>query len=361
MPRKLAKLFPSLFLAVSARASEPVHTWGETSERGVPPSFQAWHANFEHVGDYGESWLFIVQNPDGGAVFVLLAVTNLGLRTFDGTVDVQLYTADGRGFSAHHEYRRDAIEGSTEKMDITIGGAHAWGGGDAYHLVIDEPDVKLRLDLANELPSFRFGDGKVTFYADRSAEWTQAINVPRGKATGSVTIGGLTVAIDGVGFNDHGWATIKLPTFLTQWTSLRVFDPRYTLVLHSQRFTEKFGGGDNKFGLLGAGDRLVGSTTSFVLDPSRPRPVEGGQMPTRLDVAVETGGYQVVGTITELRFQQSIDVLGSISLPVRVAIKAFYSAPYLMRYAARYDLDVTDDKGVTEHITGECLVEVDVY
>jgi len=112
---------------------------------------------------------------------------------------------------------------------------------------------------------------------------------------------------------------------------------------------------------VGVDGKLVGATKNFVLNPSQPRDVPGARMPTKLDVRVKTGGYEVTGTVTELRFQDSIDVLGSVSLPVRLAIKALYTNPYLMRYAGHYEFDVTDKDDATEHIAGECLVEVDTY
>lgn len=345
---------------LAALAARPYVAFERTGE-ALTADFQAWHPEFEENGNYGESWFFIVQADDGGLLYALVSVTNLGLRTFDGSVDVQYHAPDGRSWNVHQEVTRSQIQGSGDRMDLTVGGARVWGGGRAYHLSVDHPEAKVRLDLQNVLPPYMFGNGRIVFHEARDAEYTLGINAPRARASGSVTAGGQTFSLAGHAYHDHGWATIKLPDFISKWYSLRLFDPKYTLVLHRQFLTEDYGGGDIRFGLLGVDDRVVAGSRNFTFTARNTRKHSTGfAVPTVLDVAMNAGGWQVKGTLTETRFVEAIDVLGRISLPVRLAIKAFYTNPYLLRYLVRYDLDVTHD-GQTEHISGEAVMEADYY
>jgi len=328
---------------------------------GVPASFQAWHSGFESNGDYGESWFFADIADDGGVLMGMASVTNLGLRTFDGSVDVDYYAADGTTHKVHKEVHRESVSGSTSSEDMTVGQGHVWGSGGTYHFTVNEPDCKLSLDLSNVLPSWKMGDGKVGFYADKSAEWTLGMDSPRARASGSLTMDGKTYDLAGNGYHDHGWSTIKVPTFARKWFTLRLYDPTYTLVLHHIYLTDKFGKDNVKIGLLGADGRIAGSSRNFLFTPTTWRSHESGrQIPTSIDVTVNTSGYTITGKVTESRFLEGVDVLGRLSWPIRTAIKTFYTNVWFFRFMGHYELDITKD-GQTSHISGEALVESNYY
>jgi len=353
-------LLTCLIVSFAALAAEPISLFEPDGTSGVSADFQRWHSEFEDNGNYGESWFYVARTNDGGTLFTMLSITNLGLSTFMASLDLQYYAPDGRKWNLHHEYDRDEITAASDRMDITVGPARTWGGGNAYHVTIDESDVKLDFHLANELPSYKFGGGKVLFYADQSAEYTLGISAPRAASSGTVSFGGESFDLAGKGYHDHGWSTIKMPSFIKEWYAVRLFADDYSLVLHRQFLQPKFGGGENKFGLLGHNGKIVGTTRNFRLNGTKFREEAGHQLPTEIAVLVNTNGYKVEGTITELRYQESIDVLGRISFPIRMAIKAFYTNPYFLRYMGQCELDVTKD-GVTEHVSHECLVEIDYY
>ena len=246
-------------------------------------------------------------------------------------------------------------------MDLTIGNGRVWGGGSAYHFTVDEPDCKLQLDLSNALPSWKMGDGKVSFYADKSAEWTLGLNAPRAKASGSLTMDGQTWSLAGSAYHDHGWATIKVPTFARKWFTLRIYDPTLTLILHHIYLTDKFGKENVKMGLVGIDGRIAGSSRNFIFQPTAWRThTSGRQVPTSINVTVNTSGYAITGTVTESRFLEGVDVLGRLSWPIRTAIKTFYTNVWFFRFMGHYELEITKD-GQTTHVSGEGLVESNYY
>jgi hypothetical protein len=177
---------------------------------------------------------------------------------------------------------------------------------------------------------------------------------PRATVTGTLKANDLSIALAGNGYYDHNWSTIKLPAMLKRWLTLRVFDPKYTLILHDQHLTDTFGGGTNRFALLGSSNTLIGSVSTFSYTPRRWRQdhSSGFDIPTELSLEITTAGYAVKGTIQEYRHLDSIDALAHLSWPVRVMIQAFYAKPYFIRYLVRYELDITSTEGATEHISG---------
>ncbi len=348
----------------TAAALEPYYSFqpkGGTTK--IPAAFQAWHAQFEDDKDYGESWFFFTQTNDGAVLFAMLSITNLGLRTFEGTVDAQFYTPDGKVHNAHKEYKRDKVTASTDKMDVKIGHNYVTGGGGVYKIGIEEAGMKLDLTLKNVLPPYMFGNGKVEFYKDRSAEWTMGLNVPRGASAGSLSVDGKSYDLAGTGYHDHGWATVKLPDIFTSWYTLRAYDSKYAFVLHKQKMEKDFGGKVHQFGLFGVDGKLKGALRNFSFSPTQQVKDKKSKytIPTAFNLALKTGEYTVKGTVTRTRHLDTLDVLGQVSWPVRVVIKAFYSNPFMHRYLAKLELDVTDKDGNTEHVSTLGVVEANFF
>lgn len=349
-------------IPASVEGAEPFHAFERGGEPGVSPRFQAWHPEFEDSGSYGESWFFMLRTDDGGVLFTMLSITNLGLRTFDGTYEIDYYAPDGGHINVHREFTREEVKASTEKMDVTIAGARAWRSDRAYHVAIHDADAELNLELVNGLPPYKFGNGSIEFYQDRREAWTIGMHVPCGRSSGYLEAGGKRYRLDGYGYHDHAWSNIKVPSFVSRWYTLRVLDQDLAIVLHQQVLTDTFGNAVVKFGLVGVDGRIVARSRNFKLEPVAWRKVASGfKIPTEYRVTIRANGYQVEGTVREARFLDAIDVLGQVSWPIRMAIKAFYTNPYFHRYTGRYDLVVTLKGGKTRHVTGEALLEANYF
>jgi predicted secreted hydrolase len=199
-------------------------------------------------------------------------------------------------------------------LDLTIGNSHLKGGENAYYLSIDEPLFQMDLTLTKTLPGFQFGNGRIDFYKDRSAEWNLSLDVPRADTSGTLTAEGKMFNLAGNGYHDHTWTNIKLPTFMEKWYSLRFFQGRYSIVLLQIYLTKKFGGGVLCAGLIDDGENLI-PTRSFLYKPLkwRKESTSGLAIPTELQLRLKTDDYSITGTIKESRFLDSIDVLGQLA------------------------------------------------
>ncbi len=360
IPWRLVPLL--ILLPATAPAAEPFHAFEPGGEPGTSPRFQAWHPEFEDSGSYGESWFFLVRTDEGGVLFALLSITNLGLRTFDGTYELDYYAPDGSKLNVHREFTRDQVTASAEKMDVTIASARAWGGGNRYHLTMEDVDARLKLDITNLLQPYKFGDGSIAFYEDRRETWTLGIHTPCGRSSGTLVAGERTYNLDGFAYHDHAWANIKVPTFVAKWYTLRVLEQDLAIVLHQQVLTDTFGGATVRFGLVGMDGKIVASSRHFSLQPTAWRDVASGfKIPSAYRLLINANGCKIEGTIRETRFDAAIDVLGQVSWPIRMAIKAFYTNPYFHRYRGQYELDVTDRRGTVRHVSGTAVLEANYF
>lgn len=363
MRRRIGLTVLALFTLVGLLyAAEPVFLFEGPDNREPDPAFQAWHPQFEKDGDYGESWFYMLHTQENGVLFILFSITNLGIRTFDGRVDIQFYAPDGQVHRMHKEYKRGDVKASTERMDVAIGKSATKRTPTAYEVAIDEKEMSIHFQLANELPGLLFGDGKVTFFKDKSSEWTVGLNAPRGRVTGTLVSGGKTFKLDGIGYHDHGWATIKIPEVYTKWYSIRLYDPKYTLVLHHIYGTKKFGSQDVKFGVLGAEGKILAKLREFTFKPTAFKKREADcEVPTEFELQLAGGGYTVTGKVTEQKFLEAVEVLGQVSPAIRWAIKAFYANPYMFRWLAKVELDVKGPGGQTEHISALAVMETNYF
>ena len=353
-----------LMVPLAARGEDPFFPFPPGPNSTIDAGAQGWHTEFEENGDYGENWFLVVRTDGDAFLVVLLSVTNLGLRTFDAALDVHYYRPREAPLTLHREFRRKDIRSlAPEDLDLQVGTCRLRGNGRATRLTIDEPGFSLKLIAVNTLAPYQFGSGRVLFFADRSAQWNLGMMAPRADVDGTLEAEGRSHAIRGVGYFDHSWSTVKVPTILQRWTAVRIYDPKYTVILQQQELTERFGGEVIRFGLVGTEKEVIGPTRDFRFEfvETRKEEVSGRDFPTEIGVRIRTGGYTLGGTIKEQSYLESIDVLSQVSWPVRTAIKALYTNPYMLRAVGRYELDVVDREGGIESISGLALYETDYY
>jgi hypothetical protein len=363
MTKKVAMVMMwCLLLTGVVLAAKPFFAFDTTVIKPVPTRAQAWHPQFEKDSDYGESWFSMVQADSGAVLFAMVTITNLGLKTFDGIIDVNFYDPAGKAHYFHKELKRDSVTASTAAMDTTVGPARVWGGKGQYHLTLTDDAMSIKLDVASWLPTAMFGDGAVRFFSDKSAEWTLGMTVPYGRSTGELTTGGRTFNLAGYVYSDHGYATIKMPDFVRTWRTLRAYKGKRAIVMHDLFFTKKFDEKELAFGVFTADGKTMLPMREISFKPTAFRKDKSKyDVPTAYDLSFKAGDYTVSGKVNEKRFLDGVDVLGQVSWPVRVLIKAFYANPFMFRSTMTYELSITAADGTVENLSGSTVVESNVF
>jgi hypothetical protein len=104
-------------------------------------------------------------------------------------------------------------------------------------------------------------------------------------------------------------------------------------------------------------------THDFSYEPLQWRKDEksGRRIPAEFELLLTAGDYVLSGTVKEKTFLDSIDVLQSLSWPVRTAIKAFYTEPFLIRYLADCEIEMKHKNVALRTISASGVVETNVY
>lgn len=345
-----------------ARAAEPIRVYEGPAAPGIPIEFMRFH-NLEKAKNYGESWYFFVQNDDGAIFFASLAVTNLGLHTFDSTLNATFVPPGGKPVKIHKEFGRKELKASATDYDVQIGRDRAWGAPPEYHLTIDEKEMKADVTLSAGLPAFRRGDGLVRVgKGGARGEYGYGINAPCARASGTVTVGGTAYTLAGAGYHDHSWQTLKMTDIARKTVSLRLWHGGLTLDFQDHYLKDGYGGGKVQVGLVGRDGKIIAELGAYALTLSDMKKVKGSpyEYPGRMELDFNAGGVRAAGTLTVDEPFQSLDMLADLSWPVRMAVRAFYGRPWVYRMRAHYELTVTID-GKSEKIQGEAIPSMVYY
>ncbi len=349
---RILTLLILVFLVTQIEAAKPLLEFdGETTE-GIPVEFMRFQAR-EKEPDYGENWYFSAQQKDGSCLFASLTVSNVALNTYDSYVNVAFKPAGGSLIKIHKEYPRAQLEASTEVYDVKIGSNRAWGAAPDYHLQIEEGDFKADLLFRSELPAYRYRDGVVRI---GGKEYAYGINAPSAHATGTVSVGENTYAVDGKGFHDHGWQTLKVTEFSKGGLFLKIWHDDLTIILQDLYLKDGYGQKKVQNGLIGKGGKILASSDNYSLETTKTQKDKesGYEWPKTITVDFDSNGVKVTGTVRTVATIQRMDMLAELKWPIQVFIRTFVSNPWLYRLRGRYDLNVTIN-GETQHITGETM------
>ncbi len=325
----------------------------KTTNSGMPVEFLRFQA-LEKESDYGENWLFFVQQKDGTNFYATLTITNVGFHTYDCYVNVGFAPVGKPFVKVHKEYRRDKLRASKDVFDVAIAANRAWGAPPTYHLKINEDGFKADIAFDAELPPYRVGNGKIPV-PNTKKEYAYGINTPRAHATGSITTGGVTYAIDGLGFFDHEWQTAKVSNFSNGGFYVLLWHDDLTIILQDT-FLKGNAGKKIQLGLVGKGNRIVAESQNYMMEIAKKGkdPDSGYEWPQTVKVEFAAGDVQVTGTLKTTAVIQNMDMLAELSWPIRVFVRTFVSNPWARRTWASYDLNVTI-AGKRQHITGNTI------
>jgi hypothetical protein len=217
-------------VVLPAGASLPYTAFQGKPDQDMSAAFMSFHP-LEHESSYTEDWNFYVQSEDGTLFSASLAVTNLGLHTFDCMVNATLAPRGRPPIVLHKEYRRNALQASTANYDVRIANNHAWGASPLYHLELREDNLKADLEFRAELPPYRRGDGTIWLDPQGKKMFATGMLTPLAHVRGTITADGQTYTIKGPGFHEHTWQTIKMTDLARQSSVLRLYDGDLTLIL----------------------------------------------------------------------------------------------------------------------------------
>jgi hypothetical protein len=229
-------------------------------------SIEPWEDGARTSGGRGtyEWWYFDFSLDDGSTLVVvfltkdftrpdapLTPVVTFSFDRPDGTTVSRAVTANAADFSA-----------ARERCDVRIGACTATGDLRDYTVHYEDGEVSADVRLRGTVPSWRPGTGHAFFDEERFFAWLPS--VPRGTVEGTVTIGGATRTVTGVGYHDHNWGNAALPGLVDNWYWGRARIGDYTVIASFITATGRYGGAALPVFMLARGETIVADDATKV-------------------------------------------------------------------------------------------------
>lgn len=190
-----------------------------------------------------EWWYFDAHLDDGSTLVVVFydkPLSRVGDPVTPG-VGIELTRADGTKVSGSSWTTGDHFSSSKERCDVRIADARFEGDLHRYHIVASNPSIAIDMELEGTVAAWRPATGSIAFgdHDERHFSWLPA--VPQGEVKGTVTLGGHSQTVHGVGYHDHNWGNAAIPDLLHDWYWGRAQVGDYTVIASFITAEERYG------------------------------------------------------------------------------------------------------------------------
>ncbi len=352
--------------AAAAVAAERIEVYPDSDQSlealnaGLPASEYGLHPYDD--SSYGESWFFVAYDRSGNSVWALVSISNYHpFKKFAGSVDLSFYDSSGKTYSAHGEYDREHSKAELNRLDVAIGSSRIYGRYPTYFFRLKEGDIEFDLKFEARLPSAMTGGSRL-YFDNRKRFWADAVLAPYAAVSGTVTVGGARRSFDGYGYADHGYATIKVPSFSRRWHIMRAFDGHNTINYMSIDTKDRYEPRSVGHILFGRDGKIYCNSPNFTLTPVRyaTEPRSGFKYAAEYRLHYRGPHVELDGTVKVDRIVEAVDVFRILSAPVRAVAKTFYSNAWQFRYMGSVDIEVKQG-GQTFRFRAPCVGEEHFY
>ncbi len=335
----------------------------DTDIKPLAPSEDGLHIDVGAKGSY-EWWYFDAHFESGHTlvIFFHAANPNPGMGGRPG-IEIMLLRPDRRKTQRFIPYRRSDFQASRDGADIRAGenylkAVQTEGGLPLYEINIKEKDFSCRLTYRAEVNGWKPGTGFSHFGNMGYFAWV--IPFARASVEGTITDGGNTLQVRGIGYHDHNWLNFQFPVIIDYWMWGRVYSEHYTLSYAYIQCNKKMRNYAVKVLMLAEGREVILSTGEFDFNKGdfEYNPSAGHSYPKRLTIRVP-GQVEAVLSVKEVL--EAENMLNNFSPVLR------FIAKYLLRLKPGYfrlasDFEITVNRGGrTVKETGTTLHEIVMF
>jgi predicted secreted hydrolase len=253
--RKIAVLAAAAALAlagcvsqgpIGSEAAFTAHGKSDFEKLGLSQTTIApWEDGMRTSGARGtyEWWYFDFTLDDGSTMVVtfntkdvtrpqtpLAPILTFKLDRPDGTTAASTVSFNAADFAA-----------ARDRCDVRLGANTVRGDLRDYTLHLDLKDVQADLHLHGTVAPWRPGTGYMLFPGAAAHYFAWLPSVPRGTVEGSLTVGGVTRHLSGVGYHDHNWGDTSLLDLIHDWYWGRAQIGDYTVIASYIVTSDRYG------------------------------------------------------------------------------------------------------------------------
>jgi hypothetical protein len=321
------------------------------------------HIDLGKRGQY--EWWYFDAHLDSGhtlVVFFYAANPNPGLQGKAG-IEIVLLNPDGKRIQKFFPYSNSEFTASRLKPEITIGGNtlrvnQSDGKLPVYELNITEQGLGCHLVYTAEVNGWKPGTGLSHFGSLGYFGWV--VPFPRAAVAGTLTQGGRTLQVSGIGYHDHNWLNFPFQTIIDYWMWGRVYSKSFTVAYAYIQCNQKVNNHTVRVLMLADGKEVVLSTGEFefIQDAFEYNSQAKYLFPKRISLSAP-GVLNL--TLTLNRILEAQDMLENFNPVLRFLAKHILRLkPGYFRLASDFEL-VVNRAGTTSQETGTTLHEIVLF
>jgi len=305
-------------------------------------------------------WWYFDAHFDDGTTAVIVFMTK-SLTNYNGplkpAVMITINRSDGSKIFKVIQSSKKEFSSSKKQCDVNIG--KNWVKGDLkkyeLHTVIE--DIEVNLTFTGIVAPWRPRDGKI-FFGDKKHYFAWVAPIPHGTVKGSMLYDDEIHQVTGVGYHDHNWGNLSLPTVQDHWYWGRTTLDDFTVLFVEQTTTKKYGSIKLPVFLLAKGTEvLIGDGEPLKLEISDfTNHSSGHKYPNKLVFKWINGDDKVIITLKNPKIIEATSLLSAFPKWKQIIARIFVN-PYYFRFNAQIELEINygDIKTVK---TGTTLYEL---
>jgi CrtC N-terminal lipocalin domain len=196
----------------------------------------------DSAGTY-EWWYFDAHLHNGAKCVVVFMNKDLAAagRPLSPLLRINLELPDGRKVDRIVRYKAAQWSTSQDHADVHLGDNAFSGDLHTYRITAAAEGVAVDFTLVGTVPPWRPATGVMLFGAERDKEFAWLPSVPEGEVSGSYTVDGVATQVTGVGYHDHNWGNVALPSVVHDWYWARGKAGPFSVIASYITATEKYG------------------------------------------------------------------------------------------------------------------------
>ncbi len=305
--------------------------------------------------DYFEWWYYDVTFEDNSTASIVLYGAAMVDKSHAPGVMLNLSTANGAVYNSFTSMRRDELHTSAVG-DIAVANSSAMHEGSLLHVQAEgvaEDATPLAVDLhfVPQMAGLKLGDGALKANGKTILGWV--IPMPRAEVTGTVTIGGKTRTVHGIGYHDHNWGEVDLQESMAYWYWGRVTTANLSVIYAELHLQPQFGSEPIGFVLVGDATHMVGGFAEAQFSPHPAQFVDAANRPVPQGLDIKGAKFSL--ELDQNRVLQAVDFADRVS-PWQRPLLHLVSRPAYLRTLCDYRFSSELDS-VPATSVGHALVE----
>jgi hypothetical protein len=325
----------------AAVAGEMVRKFGAEK----PVTLKDFGIHLKDVEGYTEQWNHQVWMEDGSFIGMDFVVSNIGIGDHKGAVRVTWISPDKVKTVCRKNYDDDEWSASKNEYLLRFGKNQAKGHLGGINLNVRCKKISMQLQFVNQAPPLKPGGGVLRF--GENGVYSMVFSSPRARVTGTLSVKGKTMQIQGVGHATHSYTTMYPHKQVHRWFRFTRLEKDISIIMAEMESVRDYYNSKNGWVLLVDSGGRIASTVrvNFMHDGFIEDTRSGDKYvsPRRVRIIAADGKTQIIGVLMMKKIRSVDDPTKDLDAISRAVVRRF-TKPREYKIDCTYEFKIKTEK-----------------